>query len=153
MRSRVTVSIALCFAVSSIPLFAPRSSLATFLPPRAGMQKEARTSTAPIPTWTGRFDYLDKTYSYTMIGTDPALGSQKTKIHAYLIPVELHFADGTVESPTNPMADGTGKSAIYRVFHSPLFKPAPILCRRRFQVREDPIHRRLPTSELLERRQ
>jgi hypothetical protein len=80
----------------------------------------AAPTTASIPTWTG----IDGTYSYRMIGQNPAgaLANATTTITAPIVPLKLIFADGTVFDPST--ADNTcssAGSAVSLLAQSPLF--------------------------------
>jgi len=74
-----------------------------------------------LANWTGSFLANGTTYSYTMLGTDPSLGSATTTASAILIPVKLEFADGTILDPTAPVY-GQTKSSVALTEQSPLFK-------------------------------
>jgi hypothetical protein len=74
--------------------------------------------------WTGSFTYNNTTYPYTMLGTDPSLGSHTTVIQAILIPIKFAFANGTVLDASAPVY-GQNQSAVQLTQESPLFKPVP----------------------------
>jgi hypothetical protein len=48
---------------------------------------DAFAQSAPLPTWSGSFNYQG-TYSYTMVGTNPT-GGNSTTIPVYLIPLKI----------------------------------------------------------------
>jgi hypothetical protein len=77
-----------------------------------------------LPNWSGVFTASGFTYSFTMLGTNPALGSQTTTIPALLIPLRLQFSDGTVLDATTP-AFGETRSALNLTRRSPLFRDYP----------------------------
>ncbi|MFY9844316.1 MAG: hypothetical protein ACLPN2_20210 [Terriglobales bacterium] len=77
-----------------------------------------------LPNWSGSFVAKGTTYNYVMLGTDPALGSATTTIHAILVPLKLEFADGTILDPSAPVY-GQTQSSVVLTEQSPLFKPVP----------------------------
>ena len=76
---------------------------------------------ATLPIWTGSFLADDTSYSYTMLGSDPSLGSHATSIPAILIPLKLVFSDKTVLDATAPVF-GQTQSSLQLTQASPLFK-------------------------------
>ena len=79
-----------------------------------------------LPNWSGVFTANFTTYGFTMLGTDPALGSATTIIPTILIPLRLVFSDGTILDAAAP-AFGETKSALTLTHESPLFKSAPFM--------------------------
>jgi hypothetical protein len=72
-----------------------------------------------VPTWTGSFRYApplgpSRLFPYTMVGTNPWLGSATTVIPAEIIPIALIFSNGVA-------LDGTARVA--STMASPLFQP------------------------------
>jgi len=81
---------------------------------KAGKQRDRRHATA-LPTWNGSFKSANSTIPYTMVGTNPALGSATTRIPVRIAPLRLTFSDGVT-------LDGTDK--VPEVVHSPVFAAA-----------------------------
>jgi hypothetical protein len=46
-----------------------------------------------LPSWSQSFTILGKTYSYTLLGTDPSLGAATTVIPTVLVPIRLVVSD------------------------------------------------------------
>ena len=86
----------------------------TALRNKAGKQRNRRHATA-LPTWSSSFTSNGNTIPYTMVGTDPALGSATTRIPVRIAPLRLTFSDGVT-------LDGT--DVVKEVVHSPAFKDA-----------------------------
>ncbi|HZQ22367.1 MAG TPA: hypothetical protein VFA89_06165 [Terriglobales bacterium] len=74
-----------------------------------------------LPTWSGAFRIGLVNYHYTMLGSDPALGSATTLITAVLIPLKMIFSDGTILDATAPVF-GETRSSTRLVQVSPLFQ-------------------------------
>ena len=49
-----------------------------------------------VPTFNGSFTFNNTTFPYTMVGSDPSLGSHTTHIKTIVIPVAFHFPDQDV---------------------------------------------------------
>ncbi|HLG64740.1 MAG TPA: hypothetical protein VKY19_22560 [Ktedonosporobacter sp.] len=49
-----------------------------------------------VPTFNGSFTFNNTTFPFTMVGSDPALGSHTTHIKTIVIPVAFHFPDQNV---------------------------------------------------------
>src|SRR6476620_5708440 len=81
----------------------------------------ATTASTALPVWTGSFDFSGSTFAYTMVGTDPAAGSQTTNVQAIIVPLRFSFSDGTVLDPTAP-AFGSSQSAVKSTVMSPLLQ-------------------------------
>lgn len=71
-----------------------------------------------LATWTSSFVSGGKTYSYTMVGTDPTKGAATTTIPTTIVPLILKFSNGTT-------LDGTQK--VSNTTNSPLFQKAQFL--------------------------
>ena len=55
-----------------------------------------------LQLWKRTFTYKGKSYTYEMVGTDPAKGSVTTTVPVFLVPVAVTFSDGTVLDATKP---------------------------------------------------
>jgi len=66
-----------------------------------------------LATWSSSFTYKGKSYPYTMVGTNPASGSQTTTIPVDIIPLNLVFTDGVSLNGQNIASTITG-SAIFQ---------------------------------------
>ena len=51
-------------------------------------------ASANIPMWSGSFTFQATTYTFVMIGTDPAAGSATTNVSVVIIPLKFNFARG-----------------------------------------------------------
>jgi len=79
------------------------------------------SSTAqPLPTWFDSFTYQGLTYKYTMVGTDPKLGSKTTVIPTVIIPLRFVFPDGQVFDASTDLVDG--QTPVQGIINSPIFK-------------------------------
>ena len=76
-----------------------------------------------VPIWTSTFTFSGTTYTYHMVGTDPAAGSKTSRIPVVIIPLKFNFLDGTSLSATQTVCGDT-KSTLTRVKASPLLKNA-----------------------------
>ena len=107
---------------------APRKTVIAGAVPARNLHPESLAADAlagrTLPTWSGVFTAEGFTYSFTMLGTDPALGSQTTTIRAVLIPLKLEFSDGTALDATAPVF-GETRSALDLTRQSPLFRDYP----------------------------
>ncbi len=63
----------------------------------------ASTAGATLTNWTGAFVSGGVAYPYTMLGTDPALGSATTWISTVMIPLKLVFSNGMVLNADAPV--------------------------------------------------
>lgn len=70
-----------------------------------------------IPTWTSSFDYQGVTYPFTMIGTDPSLGSATTTIPTEIVPLSFAFSNGVTLDGTSEVANTIASP----IFHSASF--------------------------------
>ena len=84
-----------------------------------------RDHLATIPHWSGSFSYRGMNYPYTMVGTDPALGSATTTVPALIIPIRFVFADGTETDASADLIDG--QTATHGIVNSPIFQPYPFV--------------------------
>jgi hypothetical protein len=73
------------------------------------------TVSGSVPNWTGQFSLNGVSYPYTMVGTNPALGSATTTVPVTIVPLRLTFSSGQ-------SLDGTQK--VSEVKNSPLFLDA-----------------------------
>jgi len=76
-----------------------------------------------VPIWTGTFVFNGTTFTYHMVGTDPAAGSATSNIPLVIIPLKFHFSDGTNLSASQTVC-GDVKNTKYRFKNSPLIKKA-----------------------------
>jgi hypothetical protein len=76
-----------------------------------------------VPIWTGTFTFNGQTFTYHMVGTDPAAGSVTSNIPTVIIPLKFHFSDGTNLSASQTVC-GDVKNTKYRVKNSPIIKNA-----------------------------
>ncbi len=80
-----------------------------------GMEAGAIVS---LPSWTQSFTIQGKSYSYTLVGTDPSLGAAVTTIPTTIVPIRLTIPDYLVNG--EPLVlDGT--KAMRSVLNSPIF--------------------------------
>jgi hypothetical protein len=91
------------------------------LPANFSSQQAALPATTSLPVWTGSFNSAGTTYSYTMVGTDPALGSATTTTPVIIVPLRFVFHNGVVLDSTTP-AFGSTQSAVQSIVQSPLFQ-------------------------------
>ena len=78
------------------------------------------TVQSALPTWSDSFTYQELTYKYTMVGTDPKLGSKTTIIPTVIIPLRFVFPDGQVFDASTDLVDG--QTAVQGIINSPIFK-------------------------------
>lgn len=83
----------------------------------SGTAKSAKAN-ASLASWSSSFTYGGKTYSYSMVGTNPANGSATSTIPVTIVPLILTFSNGTSFSGVKKVANTTG---------SPIFKNAKFL--------------------------
>jgi hypothetical protein len=88
----------------------------------------AETAATPnVPLWSGSFTYQTRNFAYTMVGTDPALGSATTTIPVVIVPLKIIFYGPlTTLSASNPVC-GDSMSATTLALDSPLFQAYPFL--------------------------
>src|SRR5882672_4860895 len=71
-----------------------------------------------IPIWTGTFMFNGQTFTYHMVGTDPA-GGASSSIPLVIVPLKFHFTDGTNLSASQTVC-GDVKNTKFRVKNSPV---------------------------------
>jgi hypothetical protein len=59
-----------------------------------------------IPHWSSSFTYQGLKYNYTIVGTDPELGSATTIIPTVIIPLRTVVTDGHVFNASSDLVDG-----------------------------------------------
>lgn len=69
-----------------------------------------------IPYWSSSFSYQGVTYPYTMVGTDPSLGSATTTIPVVIVPLSFTFSNGVSLDGTTEVAN-TVASPIFQSAH------------------------------------
>ena len=74
-----------------------------------------------LPSWSHGFTINGQTYSYTLLGTDPAAGPATTVIPTLLVPIRITVSDFLVNGQALVL-DATPQMA--DVEHSPIFTPA-----------------------------
>jgi hypothetical protein len=74
-----------------------------------------------VPLWSSTFKVGTTTFKFTMVGTNPALGSATTSVPVVIIPVRFKFSNGNVLSPVTN-ACGDTQTPIARTMNSPIFK-------------------------------
>src|SRR5207253_5616962 len=78
-------------------------------------------ATGTVPNWSSSFTTAGTTYNFTMVGTDPALGSQTSIVPTVIVPLIFKFSDGTVLDPTQ-QACGVTNSPLTSVLNSPVLQ-------------------------------
>ena len=71
-----------------------------------------------LTNWTSTFQSEGKTWTYSMVGTDPSKGSATTTVPVTIIPLKMVFSNGT---------SFNGKSRVAATVASPLFKNAKFI--------------------------
>ena len=89
--------------------------------PRANGTDAVAQPDVQVPIWTKTFQFNNQTFTYHMVGTDPAAGSATSNIPLVIIPLKFHFTDGTNLSATQTVC-GDVKNTNFRVKNSPLIK-------------------------------
>lgn len=56
----------------------------------------AKSQTSEPPMWNGSFTSNGQVFPFTMVGSDPSLGSKTSHVKTILIPVSTHFPDQNV---------------------------------------------------------
>jgi hypothetical protein len=92
--------------------------------PRASNAAPADQPDVQVPIWTNTFSFGGQTFTYHMVGTDPAAGSATSNIPMVIVPIKFVFSDGTVLTPTQTVC-GDVKNTKFRFKNSPLLKNAP----------------------------
>ncbi len=80
-------------------------------------------SLTTVQHWNGQIFFQGISYPYSMVGTDPRLGSATTVIPTLIIPLRFVFADGSVVDAGSDLIDG--QTAIHGILNSPIFQPYP----------------------------
>jgi hypothetical protein len=101
--------------VNGVPYF--------FVIPRgdAGRAMEQALAAANIPMWSGSFTYQSTTYTFVMIGTDPALGSATTNVPTVIIPLRFSFPKNISLSATSNVCNDS-QTAVQRTQNSPILQ-------------------------------
>lgn len=91
--------------------------------PRGDAQKALAESLAAtnVPLWSGSFTFSSVTYHFTMVGSNPALGSATSRITPVIVPLKFAFSNGTTLSATSIVCSGT-KTAVALTKQSPILK-------------------------------
>ena len=76
-----------------------------------------------VPLWSGSFSSGGRNFTYTMVGTDPSLGSATSKIPLVIVPLAFKFSDGTLLSAKQTVCGDTATTVV-RVKKSPLISNA-----------------------------
>jgi len=71
-----------------------------------------------LPSWTSSFTSEGQTWTYTMVGTNPAQGSKTTTVPVTIVPLLMKFSNGKSFDGTKQVKTTTG---------SPLFKKASFI--------------------------
>lgn len=79
---------------------------------------DASLAGAGLKHWSSSFTFGGQTYKYSMVGTNPTLGSATTTVPVTVIPLKLVFSGGKA-------FDGTKK--VQQTTNSPIFKAAPFI--------------------------
>jgi hypothetical protein len=101
--------------VNGVPFF--------FVVPRGDARQamEQALAGANVPMWSGSFSYQTTTYTYVMVGTDPALGSATTNIPVVIVPLKFNFTGGVSLSAESNVCHDT-ETALQRMQNSPIFQ-------------------------------
>lgn len=75
-------------------------------------QGQGKKTSGALATWTSSFDSQGVTYPYTMVGTDPSLGSATTNVPVQIIPLKVNFGATVFDGADN----------VHSVVNSPLFR-------------------------------
>jgi hypothetical protein len=127
--SLLTISFALAGAspASAEPRFLWGEGRPRFHVIPGGDPREARKQSVTgqnVPLWDGSFTSQGQAFDFTMVGTDPNLGSATTAIPVVIVPLKFQFADGTTLSATDPICGGTA-DPVTLIQNSPIFQPLP----------------------------
>ena len=104
----------------------PRYLRPSDVAPDAALAGAAAAAAANVPLWSGSFTYQTRTFPYTMVGTDPALGSATTTVPVVIVPLKIVFSGPATLSASDPVC-GDSKSATNLALESPLFQDYPFL--------------------------
>ena len=91
--------------------------------PRAVETQSPNQPDVQVPIWTNTFKFNNQTFTYHMVGTDPAAGSVTSNIPLVIIPLKFVFSDGTTLSAAQKVCGDT-KNTKARFKASPLVKTA-----------------------------
>ena len=91
--------------------------------PRVNETPAANQPDVQVPIFTKTFRFNGTTFTYHMVGTDPAAGSATSNIPLVIIPLKFHFSDGTNLSASQTVC-GDIKNTKFRVKNSPIIKKA-----------------------------
>jgi hypothetical protein len=84
---------------------------------------DAMLASSRLPLWSGKYKYLTQTYSFTMVGANPAGYDTTTTIPVYIIPIKVVIKSGTTNVTFDPLWKlANGKSMVTSVLDSPLFE-------------------------------
>lgn len=89
--------------------------------PRANGTEAVAQPDVQVPIWTNTFKFNNQTFTYHMVGTDPAAGSATSNIPLVIIPLKFKFSDGTTLAASQKIC-GDVKNTNFRVKNSPLIK-------------------------------
>lgn len=81
------------------------------------------SSGSTLPNFTASYSFLGHSFSYTMVGTDPFLGSATTTVPTFIIPVKLVFSGGIVRDPHQVIPGSSpAQTSLADTLVSPIFK-------------------------------
>jgi hypothetical protein len=84
--------------------------------------RAAGSNAGTVANFNGTFTWLGQSFSYTMVGTDPAAGSATTTVPTFVVPVRLEFGNA-VRDPRQRLPNPP-ISSLHNVLSSPIFQPA-----------------------------
>lgn len=82
------------------------------------MRGMAAGTITTLPSWSAPFTIEGKSYSYTLLGTDPAQGAATTLIPAVIVPIRLTIPDYLVNGQKLVL---DGRKTLNSVLNSPIF--------------------------------
>jgi hypothetical protein len=103
--------------INGVPFF--------FVIPRGDSRRamEQALAATNIPMWSSSFNYQAATYTFVMIGTDPALGSATTNVPVVMVPLKFNFSGGVSLSAESKVCNDT-ETALQRTQNSPILRSA-----------------------------
>src|SRR5690349_8111657 len=103
--------------INGVPFF--------FVIPRGDSRRamEQALAATNIPMWSSSFNYQAATYTFVMIGTDPALGSATTNVPVVMVPLKFNFSGGVSLSAESKVCNDT-ETALQRTQNSPILQSA-----------------------------
>ena len=110
-RSCTALLVFACCALSGIALAqdsaqaGPKRMYVT-LPPRY-LSNVAPPATATVTNWSGSFTTMNKTYNFSMVGTNPSNTNTSTTVTVYIIPVKV-IVSGNTYDPAGKVSNVTG---------------------------------------------